>query len=186
MLNKWVSGDLSFENEIISTVYPLLRKVAHTQLNKARDASLDTTVIVNELYLKLKKLNRIELKNKNHFLAFSAKLIRQIVLEHIRTENSLKKGRQFQQVTLNESSDYFEHDEANPIKNIQMNIDWLTLNQLLEQLEILDPESVKLIELRFFTGLTIPEIAEVLNTSTASVSRNWHFAKNWLLHKLGS
>ena len=180
LLNQWVAGNSLIETELINAVYPLLRAVAHKQLNKVKDSSMNTTLIVNELYLKLRKQNRIKLNNKNHFLALSARLIRQIIVDNIRSNKALKRGLLYQQVTL------YEHElnAASSIKNNEMNVDWLTLNKLLNELESIDPESVKLIELRFFAGLNLQEIAEVCNTSVSSVSRNWRFARSWLLNKL--
>ena len=180
LLNQWVAGNSLIETELINAVYPLLRAVAHKQLNKVKDSSMNTTLIVNELYLKLRQQNRIKLNDKNHFLALSARLIRQIIVDNIRSNKALKRGLLYQQVTL------YEHElnAASSIKNNEMNVDWLTLNKLLNELESIDPESVKLIELRFFAGLNLQEIAEVCNTSVSSVSRNWRFARSWLLNKL--
>lgn len=179
MFNQWIGGDLSIENDLINAVYPLLRDIAHKQLAKAPDSTFQTTVIINELYLKLKKQNRVQLQDKNHFLAFSSQLIRNIIIDSFRANNSQKRGQQYQLVTLYE-------DEVDKHHQSTTNIDWLTLHSLLKELETIDPESVKLIELRFFAGLSIPETAEVLNTSASSISRNWKFAKSWLFNRLNN
>ena len=175
LLNQWVAGDSSHEDELITTIYPLLKEIAHSQLYKSSNQGMNTTVAVNELYLKLKKQNRITIQNKNHFLAFCSCLIRQIVIDDIRSNNAEKRGNQFEQITL---------DNDLLAENGTKNIDWLDLEKRLQELEKIDPESVKIITYRFFAGLTIPEIAELLNTSTATVSRNWSFAKSWLLSRL--
>jgi RNA polymerase sigma factor (TIGR02999 family) len=175
-LNKWIAGNISIENQLINDVYPLLRDIAQRQINKNSKTNVHTTLIVNELFLKLKQQNKIQLHDRNHFFAFSAKLVRQIIIDIIRSEKSLKRGSQYQQITLN-------INEVE-IEDSQSQIDWLTIHNLLNELETIDPESVKLIELRFFSGLTIPEIAKVLNTSPSTISRNWKFAKSWLFNQL--
>lgn len=179
LLNQWIAGDLSVENELINIIYPLLRNVAHIQLKSSSNSDLNTTLIVNELYFKLKQQNRVQLANKNHFLALSARLIRQIIIDQIRCDQSIKRGRLYQQVTLQ------EQELEGSIKNPAMSTDWLTLDLLLKELNEIDPESVKLIELRFFAGLNLEETAKVCNTSESTISRNWQFAKSWLASKLG-
>jgi len=136
LLNQWLAGDSSIEAELMNAVYPLLRAVAHKQLNKSSDMSMNTTLIVNELYLKLRQQNRIELNDKNHFLALSARLIRQIIVDNIRSNRALKRGLLYQQITFYED----ELNAASSIKNSEMNVDWLTLNKLLNELESIDPE----------------------------------------------
>lgn len=180
LLNQWIAGDMSVEAELINAVYPMLRDIAHQQLSKSSDSSFQTTIIVNELYLKLKKQDRIQLQNKNHFLALSSHLIRNIIIDNFRSDNSIKRGQQFQHVTLYED-DVDKHHESSAT-----NVDWITLHNLLTELEAIDPISVKLIELRFFAGLSIPETAEVLNTSASTISRNWKFAKSWLFNRLNN
>jgi len=175
LLNEWVAGDSSSENQLLNIIYPLLKGIAHSQLSKSSNSNINTTILVNEAYLKLKQQNRVEIVDKNHFLAFSACLIRQIVIDDIRSCKAKKRGSQFEQITLNE-------DELAGESNF--NIDWLNLDKLLTELETIDPVSAKIINYRFFVGLKIPEIADLLNTSTATVSRNWKFAKAWLLNKL--
>ena len=180
MLNQWIDGDLSVENDLMNTIYPLLRDIAHQQLNKSQGSTFQTTVIINELYLKLKKQNRIQIQDKNHFLAITSQLIRNLIIDEFRSKNSQKRGQQFQQVTLYEN----EVDKYHQTNSV--NIDWISLHNLLIELESIDPESVRLIELRFFAGLSIPETAEVMKTSQSSISRNWKFARSWLFNRLNN
>lgn len=179
LLNQWIQGDKSIEDDLIRRVYPLLRDVAHKQLNKNRDTSLNTTMIVNELYMKLNNQKRVHFNDKNHFLALSAHLIRQVIVDNIRSQKAQKRGALYQQVTFNDTI-----NAQGAIKNLQMNVDWLTLDKLLDELQKVDPVSVKLIELRFFAGLSLKEVAEVQGISVATISRNWQFAKSWLLNRL--
>jgi RNA polymerase sigma factor (TIGR02999 family) len=177
LLNQWIKGDQSHENQLIKLVYPQLRKIAHAQLSKDVRPYLNTTLIVNELYFKLKKHNRIQIQDKSHFFALSAIIIRRLVVDLIRSKDSYKHSNVLQQVTLDD--DMESNDKSSPI-----NTDWLTIDKLLNELAKVDPVSVKIIELRFFVGLSIPETAKVMNTSESSISRSWKFAKSWLLNKL--
>ena len=178
MLNQWIAGDKPVEDELINAVYPLLRDIAHKQLKKTSDPSINTTLIVHELYLKLKQRKQIKIQDKNHFLALSARLIRNIVVDIYRSNNAVKRGQLYQNVTLQEDETDEHHSTPDTL------VDWMTLHNLLIELEKIDPDSVKLIELRFFAGLNIPETAEVLNTSSSTISRNWKFAKSWLFNRL--
>ncbi len=164
---------------MIRQVYPLLRDVAHIQLRKENVGNLDTTLIVNELYLKLQKQNRIHLNDKNHFLALSSQLVRRIIIDIIRSNNAAKRGALYQHLTLNDKIDELSFSD-----NEEMTIDWLTLDHLLTELSKVDPESVKLIELRFFGGLSMKEIAEIKGVSLSTVANNWKIAKTWLLSQL--
>ncbi len=179
LLNQWIGGDKSIENDLIRQVYPLLRDVAHQQLRKNYNSNMHTTLIVNELYLKLKNQKRVRLNDKNHFLALSAHLVRQVIIDNIRSQKAIKRGALYQQVTFNDTV-----NAQGVINNLQMNVDWLTLDRLLNELEKVDPVSVKLIELRFFVGLNLKEVAEIQGISVATITRNWQFAKSWLLNKL--
>lgn len=179
LINQWIQGDKSIENDLIGHLYPLLRDVAHKQLRKSNVNNLDTTMIVNELYLKLQKQNSIHLNNKNHFLALSSQLVRQIIIDIIRSNNAAKRGALYQHLTFNDKL-----DELDAINNEEMTIDWLTLDHLLTELSKVDPDSVTLIELRFFGGLSMKEIADIKGVSLSTVSNNWKFAKTWLLSQL--
>jgi RNA polymerase sigma factor (TIGR02999 family) len=176
-LNRWIMGQLVHENELLEQLYPLLRNVAYSQLNKASDSCLNPTLIVNEAYLKLRQKNKIQVVNKNHFLALSARIIRRIILDDLRVNSAAKRGGEWVQVTLCE---FVEGQRP----QAELQFDWFVLNDLLDELEKVDSESLRIIELRFFAGLTIDETAEVCMKSPSSISRSWRFARTWLLDKL--
>lgn len=176
MLNDWIKGELSEENKLFEDIYPFLRDIAHKQLNKAKDSNLNTTLLVNEFYLEMNRKDKIQFQDKNHFYALAARLIRRYILMDFRSNQSLKKGGSLQQITLAGIDAQLEQTEDS--------IDLLTLDKLLNELEEFDPQSVRIIELRFYAGLKQQEIAEILNISTATLSRIWSFARSWLLNKL--
>ena len=180
LVNKWVSGDSSVENQLISHIYPLLHKAACIQLNKVKPVSLNPTALVNELYLKLKKAKNLKLKDRNHFLAMASRTIRQILIDGIRKDQAEKRGGRVELITYQEVELPCQENENDSFKII----DWELLNELLNELELVDASSVELIEMRFFAGLKIDEIAELQNTSIATVSRNWKFAKSWLVNRV--
>jgi len=174
-LNQWIAGDRSNEQQLFKQLYPRLRHIAHKQLIKAKSAPTNTTLIVNEAYLRLVKQNEIKLHDRLHFFALSARVIRCIILDDIRQIKAAKRGHSWQKITLqnlvSESASEFS-------------VDILSLNKALDELGEFDPLSVRIIELRFFAGLTIKEIAQVCNVSDSTISKNWRFARSWLLNKL--
>ena len=179
-INDWLSGNMKAENVLLKELYPYLYHSALAQLRNSNHSDINPTLLVNELYIKLRGKSALSVSNKNHFLAISAKVIRQILIDKIRAEKAHKRGGQIKHITIDSnimsSGDKFAQE--------QFMVDWLTLNESLSELEAIDKSSVELIELRFFAGLNIPEIAEVLGTSESTVSRNWQFAKTWLLSKM--
>lgn len=180
LLNQWVSGDASVENKLISHIYPMLHKAAIIQMNKLQPVSLNPTALVNELYLKLKKTANLDIKDRNHFLAMASRTIRQILIDGIRKEQSDKRGGRFDLVTYQET-EFPSQENKNDSFAV---INWELMNELLHELELVDAKSVELIEMRFFAGLRIDEIAEIKNISISTVSRNWKFAKSWLISRV--
>ncbi len=176
MLKKWVSGDLSVENELFNELYPLLRTVVHSEHSKINDKEMNTTLLANEVYLNLKQNKNLLINDKRHLLATAARMVRYMLIDNVRSKLSIKKGGMQKRVTLQHP------DFANNTPEIS--VDWLTLHHLLQELEMVDPEATRLIELRFFAGLNIDETASLMNTSNSTVSRNWQFARTWLLNKL--
>ncbi len=176
MIQKWSHGDTSIEDCLFNELYPILREIVHREHRKINILEMNTTLLVNETYLKLKEIKSLKLNNKDHLLALSARIIRFLLVDTIKREKSLKRGGSFQKLTLQESSNesYIE-----PI-----NIDFINLHQLLFELEKVDKDAVRIIELRYFAGLSIEETAKVMSTNSTQISRNWKFAKTWLFDKL--
>ncbi len=180
LLNQWASGDASVENKLFSHIYPWLHQAARIQLNKIQPASVNPTILVNELYLKLKKSKSLHLDSRCHFLAMASRMVRQILIDVVRKNQAEKRGGAFKLVTYYDS-EYSNQDTAHNSSEV---IDWGLMNDLLNELDLIDSASVELIEMRFFAGLKIDEIAKIQNTSTATVSRNWKFAKSWLINRV--
>ncbi len=174
LLLQWNSGDEAIRASLIDIIYAELNSIAARHLaNERHELELQPNALVHEAYLKLIDMNRIEWQNRAHFLAIAAKVMRNILVDRARQRNASKRdgGRQ---VTLSGISG----DVDNPPT------DTLMIHQALEQLAEIDPERARLVELRFFGGLTIQETAEILGTSPATVKRNWEVARGWLYRAL--
>jgi RNA polymerase sigma factor (TIGR02999 family) len=175
LLVKWRLGDKAALDALIPLVYRELRGVAANRLRGERDGcSLQTTALVHETYLRLVELNRLRLENRTHFFAFAARLMRQILVDHARRAEADKRGGGLTMVTL---------EEASPLSAPNM-VDLLALDQALEELASMDERLCRVVELKFFAGLTIDETAEALDVSRATVERDWATAKAWLYDRL--
>ncbi len=174
-INNWSKGELDDENELFNYLYPKLKSIAKNQLIKSQNSELNATLVINETFLKLKQSNKIQVNDRLHFFAMAAKFIRRIIVDDFRQKKAEKRGGTLLHVTMREID----------VKPINAEItNWLLIHQLLTELAKVDQQSCEIIELRFFAGLNINEIAELTNTSPSTVSRHWRFAKTWLLNKL--
>jgi RNA polymerase sigma factor (TIGR02999 family) len=177
MLLAWQQGDRDALQRLVPLVYDELRRVAHTRL-RAEPAGhvLQTTALVHEAYLRLIDLDRIQLRDRSHLLALAARLMRQILVDQARRRDSRKRGGDVKIVAL---ADYTPLTEQPPI-------DVLALNEALTDLDAIDPRLSRLIEVKFFAGLTIAEAAEALEVSTATAERDWAVARAWLHQRLSA
>jgi RNA polymerase sigma factor (TIGR02999 family) len=158
-------------------VYQELRRVARAHLrNEGSDHTLETTALVHEAYLRLVGLERMTLQNRTHFFAMAARLRREILVDHARRKNALKRGGGLTIVGLEDVAAGAE----------QGLVDILALDEALTDLAALDQRLCRVVELRFFAGLSIAETTTVLEVSTATVERDWTVAKAWLLQRLSS
>ena len=175
MLARASSGDQSALSSLVPLVYDELRRLAARYVRRERQApTLQATMLVHEAYLRLLGDEKLEWKDRAHFLGIAARSMRQILIERARARNAQKRGGDQHPITLN--------DEL--IGQRERSIDVLALEAALEQLAKLDPEQAKLVELRFFGGLTVPELAEVMGISPATVKRRWTFARAWLRREM--
>jgi RNA polymerase sigma-70 factor (ECF subfamily) len=175
LLRAWCEGDPRALEKLIPLVYRELHQAAHR--NMAREGSghtLQTTALVNEVYLRLVGLQEVSWQNRSHFLAACAKLMRQILTDYARTRRRLKRGGGTPDLSL----------DSKLIILGEPRVDLLTLDDALTKLATFDQRKSKVIELRFFGGLTAEETAEALGVSTETVHRDWKVAKVWLLHEL--
>jgi RNA polymerase sigma factor (TIGR02999 family) len=158
---------------IIPLVYDELRRVAHHYLQRERpDHTLQSTALVHEAYLRLEKQGTSEFKNRDHFLAICAHLMRQILVEHARSRGAAKRDGGFR-LTL---------DDAVEFKS--RHLDLVALDDALNQLAKLDEQQSRIVELRFFGGLSIEETSHALNLSPTTVKRRWATARLWLHHQM--
>ncbi len=178
LLKQWSNGDLPNEDELVKLIYPLLYQAAQRQLSKENNnLTLQTTEIVNEAYIKLKKDHNIDWQNRQHFRAISANIIRRIVVDNFRLKNRIKRGGLEHHVTFDRIGHAVADDK-------QENFDWITLHEQLNHLKELDEDCAKIVELRYFGGFTVEEAAEACKISVSSAVRSWRFARGWLQKKL--
>ena len=162
--------------ELTPTIYPELKRLAARHMFKERIGhTITPTVLVNETYLKLLKGNSLKVADRHHFLAISSRCMRQILVDYSRERNAQKRGGSDVLLTLKE--------ELAEVDN-QENIDVIQLDDALSKLEQRDPTQVRIVELRFFSGMTNLEISDVLNISPATIKRKWALAKAWLYREM--
>ena len=177
LLLSWRQGDAAAFDRLIPLVYDELRRVANRRLRgESPGHSLQATALVHEVYLRLVDLDRMTVTNRAHFFGVAATLMRQILVDHARRQRADKRGGAATIVSLDEVS------PAAPTPNM----DVLALDEALDALSAIDSRQCRVVELRFFAGLTIDEAAEVLGVSPATVEREWALAKAWLYRHLSS
>lgn len=164
-------------NTLFSVVYDQLKEIAgyhllHRQAGK--NQTLSQTAIVHEVYLKLVEYTGSEWKNRAHFYAVASRCMRQILIDYSRKKTTEKRGGNYQNITLDE----------NRINLEQHAEDIIALNHLIDQMAEFDERKSKIVEMRFFGGMTVREISEVLDISTRTVDRDWHKARAWLIKEL--
>jgi RNA polymerase sigma factor (TIGR02999 family) len=175
LLAQWQAGDEEALRTLVPLVYDELRRLAHRYLQKERpDHTLQSTALVHEAYVRLVKQEGGKFQNRAHFFAICAQLMRQILIEYARSQRAAKRDRG-QKVTLN--------DEVALVKKSR-SVDLVALDEALEGLAKLDAQQSRIVELRFFGGLSIEETAQVLGISPATVKRDWSTAKAWLHHEM--
>ncbi len=170
LLLQWNSGDHNARESLIEEIYAELNSIAARHLaNERQVVELQPNSLVHEAYLRLIDMNRVQWQNRAHFLAIAAKVMREILVDKARKRNAAKRDGGIQ-VTL--SGVYAAADA--PTTNA------LALHEALERLAEADPDRARLVELRFFGGLTIEECAEILEVSPATIKRSWEVARGWL------
>jgi RNA polymerase sigma factor (TIGR02999 family) len=173
LLANWHAGDHEALNAAIPLVYRELRRIAHRNLRKERpNHTLQSTDLVHEAYLRLEKQGHVQFKNRDHFLAICADLMRQILVQHARRRNAVKRDGGFR-LTL---------DEALLFKTRDLNI--IALDDALGELAKLNPQQSRVVVLRFFAGLSIEATASAMDLSPATVKRYWETARLWLAREM--
>lgn len=176
LLVRWGSGDEAALESLIPLVYQELKRLAGNYLRKERHGhTLQPTALVNEAYLRLADQRNMKWQNRAHFYAIAAQLMRRILVDHARLKYAQKRGGADQQkLSITSAGDI----SATP------NLDVLAVHEALEELSTFDPQQARIVELKFFGGLSIEETAEVMSVGHATVERDWRMARAWLQRKL--
>lgn len=182
LLDAWKAGDRSVEETLVSQLYPHLRARAVSQLRLAGGngrVTLRPTELVNEAYERLQAQQSVDWRNRSHFLAVAATVMRRVVIDWLRQRGAEKRGGDLEMLGLESASELADPDAGVPI-------DWLAFEQALQHLAAQDAACARVVELRVFAGLEMQEISELLNTSPSTTGRLWRFARSWLEAKLKS
>jgi len=175
LLKKWSNGDAKALDQLMPLVYDELHRLAEAYLRRERrEHTLQPTALVNELFLKFFDQNSMSWQNRAQFFGIAAQLMRRILVDHARAHYSAKRGGDRFAVSLKDVAAFGAQPDA----------DLLALHDVLNQLEEIDPTQGRIVELRFFGGLTIKETAEVMRISHATVEREWRTAKAFLKREL--
>jgi RNA polymerase sigma factor (TIGR02999 family) len=177
LLVAWSAGDESALEQLAPLVHSELHRLAHQYMARERPGhTLQTSALVNEAYMRLIEWKNVRWQNRAHFFAVSAQLMRRILVDFARDRQYLKRGGAAFRVSLNEASDLpMQHDA-----------DLVALDEALTSLAEVDKRKCEVVEMRFFGGLSVKEVADVLKVSEETVTRDWRLAKVWLLRELSS
>ena len=179
MLRAWGGGEQQAADELIRAVYTELRGQARLHLRLERpNHTLNTAALINEAYLKLVDQRSVKWQNRHHFFGLASKLMRRILVDHAKTRHRLKRGGAGEDFALEDVL-----GAAEPAADT-VNIDLIALDEALERLGEMDEQQMRVVELRYFGGLDIPETAKVLKISPATVKRDWMMAKAFLKKEL--
>ncbi len=177
LLIKWRNGDQAALDELLPQVYDELRRLANYYLRQERlGHTLQTTALVHEAYLRLVGEKEVDWQNRAHFFGIAAVRMRQILVEYARSRQAAKRGGGEYRLSLSGADRLAKERDVN----------LLALDDALQSLESLDPQKARIVDLRYFGGLTIEETAEVLKISSATVKRDWSMARAWLRSKISN
>jgi|SRR6478672_5728774 len=175
LLIGWSKGDKEALDQLLPIVYDELRRQAARYLRRERVGhTLQTTALIHEAYLRLVDQKSVQWQNRAQFFGIAAQLMRRILVDHARTRKRVKRGGSDIRVSLNDAN----------LKSQSQDLDVVALDEALERLAQIDAQQGRIVELRFFSGLTVEETAEVLAISPATVKRDWSMAKAWLHREL--
>jgi RNA polymerase sigma-70 factor, ECF subfamily len=176
LLQKWSDGDRAALDQLMPIVYDELRTQAARYLRRERpDHTLQTTALVHEAYLRLVGQNEVHWNNRAHFFGIAATLMRRILVDHARAQQAARRGGSAIKLTL---------DAALDVPTDEPVADLLEIDKVLTKLETLDERQSRIVELRFFAGMSIEDTASVLRVAPATVKRDWQVAKAWIRREL--
>lgn len=175
LLIELSNGKREALDDLLPIIYDELKRIAASYLRRERsDHTLQPTALVNEAYMKMIDITQVSWQNKAHFIGVAANQMRRILVDHARHHNAQKRGGEFQIMTLNEEIDASDEQSA----------DLIALDDALTELAKMDAVKAKIVELRYFGGLSTDETAEVLGVSSITVKRHWKMTKAWLYGQL--
>ena len=174
MLAAWAEGDKDALDRLTSRLYPEFRRIARKYLIRRTGDSLESAVLANEVYLKLARAGTIRCEDRTHFLALCAQMIRHILVDHARRRSSARRGGDAVRVPLDEVLDARETG----------GIELIALDSALRSLAEIDGRKSRIVELRYFGGLSVEETAEILKVSVETAKRDWKIARAWLYNEL--
>ena len=172
LLREWSNGSREAFDKLLPIIYNELRRLARNFLNRERSDSLQTTELVHEAFLKLTDQHSVDWQNRSHFFAIASQAMRRILIDAARERKAIK--RDGIKISLDDS----------PVISVEADENLLALDMALKELEIFDEQQARIVELRYFGGLTIEETAEVIKISPATVKREWAIARSWLYQKI--
>lgn len=177
LLVSWSKGDEFALERLMPLVYDELRQMARRYMRRQPSGhTFQTTELIHEAYLKIASQNEHKWQNRAHFFGVASKVMRHVLVDYARSKSSKKRGGWQERVSFNEDI------KVSPANSEEI----VALDEALRQLAALDPRKSQVVEMKFFGGLTVEEIAEVLKISPQTVKRDWHFSRNWLLRELAA
>jgi RNA polymerase sigma-70 factor (ECF subfamily) len=175
LLVAWGEGDQAALDQLVPLVHGELRRIARQHLGRERTGhTLQPTALVNEAYLRLIDVKRVQWQSRQHFFAMAARVMRQVLVDSVRARRSAKRGGDAPMATLDSAMDVAHVPDQ----------DLVALDDALKALAALDPRKSQVVEMRYFGGLSVEETAEALRVSAGTVMRDWRLAKVWLLREL--
>lgn len=176
LLASLSEGNQAAADRLLPVLYQELKMIANQHMrNERADHTLQATALVHEAFLKLVDQNRVQWQGKAHFCAVASNIMRRILVDHARSKNAAKRGKGAQRITL---------DEGLVAGDPQSDVDLVELDELLTELAELNPRHAKIIEMRYFAGMTVEETAAALDVSVSTVKGDWRMAKAWLTARL--
>src|ERR1700704_4582623 len=180
LLQRWRGGDARALDLVTPLVYRELHQIAVRYLARERpDHTLQSTALVHEAFLKLVDQRRVDWQNRTHFFGLAAQLMRRILVDHARATGRIKRGAGVPKISLDDGTDAAGLGGPDPA-------DILTLDVALDELEHLDPRQCRIVQLRFFAGLTVEETADAMKLSTGTIKRDWAIARAWLYRRIAA
>ena len=186
LLRAWGGGDAQATESLVRLVYAELRRQAQLALRREDEGhTLQPTALVHEAWLRLGDQHDARWESRTQFFAIAAQMMRRVLLDHARSRHALKRGGGGVQVSLGVADGSLAEARSPAAEGSSLDaVELIALNDALERLAVLDPQKARLVDLRYFAGLSIPEAAAALGVSTATVGREWAIARMWLRREL--